>query len=221
MAATLSNDQGKRELEALLTKALESENVEDMEDLFHTIVDRSNQLRRQYGLPVRVDEGDKTSILKTNLEQLKLVDAKSEIAYGKAIMERAAKRSTRTGQPSLFSQAFISEEKATQIQSIVLNHIDHAMSVDKVIVFPPLLLRSAKQGRMALHVDEDLQISNAQAKPNLLFIFCDDGPIIPIVDATHMSRMNSLLEHVYPLTGLCSLHQFRHILNHMKDEKSN
>jgi len=107
-AAAVSADHGKRELEALLTKALEAEKVEDMEEIFHTIVDRSNQLRRQYGLPVRMDGKDTTSILKTNLEQLKLVGAESEIVYGSAIMTKASKRTNKTTQPSKYETRTLS-----------------------------------------------------------------------------------------------------------------
>jgi hypothetical protein len=217
-AAAVSADQGKRELEALLTKALEVENVEDMEEIFHTIVDRSNQLRRQYGLPVRMDEKDTTSILKTNLEQLKLVGAESEIVYGSAIMNKASKRTNKTTQPSLFELAFVKKEKATQFQSIIMNNVDHAMSVEKVTIFPPLLLRSTKQGRLALFVDEKNQISDEQSKPNLLFVFSDEGPIVPVVDKKFQARMKHILERVYPLTGLATVANFKDMLFHINDE---
>ena len=204
----MDQDQGKRELTALLTKVLETEDVDEANTIFQTIVDRSNQLRRQYGLPVKVDDKEISSVLKTNTEQLELVGAKSEVVNGTIIYERAIQR--KVGQrPTLFEQSFVRPEKSTQFQSIIMNNVNHNMPVEKVYVFPPLLLRSAKQGRAAYHVDEKSQLSDTEAKPNLLVIFSDDGPIVPVVDVQCLPRMKRIIERIYSLTGICNVSNFK------------
>lgn len=200
-------NQGKRELEQMLQRALETENVDEMEQIYHMIVDRTNRLRAQYNLPVRTEDNQNLSVLRTNAEQLKILGTTTEVTYGPMVMSRALQKSTK---PSVFEQSFVKKDKANQFQSIVLNHVRNAMPAEHVHIFPPLLLRSGKQGRLVLHIEPSGVMVEGE-KPNFMIILSDEGPIVPVVDSTAREYVKYYIERLYSLTGLVTVNDIREV----------
>lgn len=205
--AAVPNETVKGELEHLLVNALASTDYEHTDQLYHLIVDKTNQLRLQYGLPARAVERDLEPVLKTTKEQLHVHGVASELVLGQAVfaLATADHSASKPGDLCMFDQCFTSAELSDKYRVLVSTIINqHMKHVPNVMMYPPLLLRSDVENVFVMHVDphtSKVGYADATHKANFIIAMFPHGPIIPAVDQTIHSGFVALMTHLYGAQG--------------------
>jgi hypothetical protein len=206
----LPSGQIKRDLESLLRQSLKSENPHEVDELFHLIVDKSNELRRNYNLPEIVNHShNHMSIMKTPTEQLQAAGVADETVMGRVVFGRASVDSSyvKKDQLCLFDQCFNDKSHADIFRRNILKNIDENMSdsdVRSISIYPPLLLRSVSDDIFGIHVDAQGNACRPQvsSKPmNMLIVMYQEGPIVPVLDKNNHNRFQRLVYELYALRG--------------------
>lgn len=196
-------DQLKSEIQTMLERALESDDVTEVDSLLQTIQTHTNALRKSYGLPSKLDDVRPISVLKTPSEQLVLVGVGTETVMGHAVFRRAiAKRDPK--EPSLFEQFFADVEKADTYRTAALKLLERSAKLTHAMVYPPLLLRATKNSQILLHVNAKGEASRPSAtRPaNLLMAMFEDGPIVPVLEREGHPRFERFVQTMYSLQGI-------------------
>jgi hypothetical protein len=205
MSVSLPPSVIKGELESLLSQAMQTSDGVAMEDLFHIIVDKSNNLRQRYGIPVRASEKHYLSVLKTPTEQLHAAGVGNETVMGHAVYARASAdpRDSKDNQLCLFDQCFLSDDKSNAYRDGVLVIINEHTDMKDVKIYPPLILRAAEDTYLRFHVDMNSKVRRPTEalKTNLVFVLFVDGPIIPVLNKEDHNIFQSMIHVIYSLAG--------------------
>lgn len=196
-------DHLKKELESLLNSVVESNDEQEMDKLYHMITDKSNQLRKKYGIPTTLESTSYQSVLKTPTEQLHAAGIANESILGHVVFSRASAESTDTkgDRICLFDQCFVDESKSDMYRKDVLIHAKKQMpKITEVSIYPPLLARSNKEDVLTLRIDRNGNVSKSR-DGNMVFIFSKDGPIIPVMSKIHQGLFKRIVEIMYRLQG--------------------
>lgn len=211
--STAPPDVIKRELEALLSKALESGDDQHMDELFHVIVDTSNNLRQRYGLPVKIDRTDALSVLKTPTEQLHAAGIGHETVMGHAVFARANAEDAEPHQLCLFDQCFTQPDQAQSCRESVLELVNAHSTLTSVTIYPPLLLRASKDELLLLHIDATGKVrSGHKQNANVILVMFSTGPIVPVVNHADQARTKAFIQNIYGLTGTTNAIDLEHVL---------
>ena len=208
----LTVEQAKQELESLMTKALEVEDEKEMENMFHLIVDKSNNLRQRYGIPTQAVRQEPLLVLKTPTEQMQAAGVCDDTVMGHAVFARAC--AAQTDNICLFDQCFTRKDLADRFTKLALKQAKQHMNRHPVRLFPPLLLRSRKDELLAMHLDENgtVNIKPKEADRNVLFVLFEEGPIIPIIRDDHQERFKRMIQVLYGLQGAIDANNLGSIL---------
>lgn len=200
-ATSLTVDQAKQELESLMTEALAVEDEKEMENMFHLIVDKSNNLRQRYGIPTQAVHQEPLLVLKTPTEQMQAAGVCDDTVMGHAVFARAC--AAEKDSICLFDQCFTRKDLATRFTELALKQAKQHMHRHPVRLFPPLLLRARKDELLAIHLEDNgtVNIAPREADRNILFVLFEEGPIIPIIRDDHQERSKRMIQVLYGLQG--------------------
>lgn len=198
---------GKRRLHEVLESALQTDNPEELDDLFHVVVDASNTLRREYGLPVTVNRYQ-PSVLKTPREQLLCLGVDMFRQAGEAVFRRCQKACrlkarNSVNRDSLFTKCFTSSVHAQSFRDRATTVADQKMcGTENLMVLPPLLVRANENASVRFRLAPDgLQREETDRKAEVLVVFFAEGPIIPIVRYRVLTQLLPFLQKWYRLEG--------------------
>ena len=204
MASEVSQppDHIKVEIEHLLERAMATDDLAEMENLFHVIVDQSNTLRKIYGLPTQMSDVKALAVLKTPTEQLHAAGIGNESVMGPAVYKRAGKVDPKD--LCLFDQCFVNAERAAEFRTRIAQVASKALKLPHAMIYPPLLLRASKTSILLFHVNDEGVVQRPVAplrKANLAVLLFAEGPIVPVMDADH-TRFQTLIQNIYALQGV-------------------
>lgn len=191
------------ELEHLLTQALEADDVKQMDELYHMVVDKSNALRSRYGIPSQAIEQDPVLVLKTPTQQMQAAGVCKDMVMGKAVYGFATADAAKVNR-NLFRECFNKEEHAQRYKIMACNETKKYMPDKVVKILPPVLLRSRSNAVVAFHASESGKVSVGPkpAERNILLVMFDDGPIIPVIQKDALGRAEQFIKMIYTLQGV-------------------
>lgn len=199
-------DTIKLELQQLMSQAVESDDLAEMERIYHLIVSKSNTLRQQYNLPEDVEQMINASCLKSMTEQLQCAGVGHEAVLGDAVYAKATAPRISRGEESmcLFNMCFQDEKKAQDHHAKVLEAVKRHTPMKAVKIYMPLLLRSQNNGVVLLHINAQRHIMAPQGSSlpvNAALICFEDEPIVPVLDKADHARFRPLVQSLYSLKG--------------------
>lgn len=198
---------GKRRLHEVLEAALQTEDSQELDHLFHVVVDSSNTLRRQYGLPVTVSRYQ-PSVLKTPREQLLSLGVEMFRQAGEAVFNRCQKACTQkagtaVNRESLFTRCFTSSIHAQSFRDRASRVAEQKMcGTENLMFLPPLLVRANENASIRFRLGPDgLHREETDRKAEILVMFFAEGPVVPIARYNVLNHLLPFLQKWYELEG--------------------
>lgn len=200
----------KSDMETLIVQALSNDQDERMQErVFRLVSDRANQLRTQYGLPEVAPTSAELRVLRTPTEQLHAASVGHYSFFPQAVYARAT--NTKKSQESdqcLFDECFQDDKLAKQYRKEALEQANAKLdpSVKHVTVYPPLLMRALTNEQITLHLNVKRKcVQKPRGGPstpaNVMFVFFEQGPIIPVVERSLHKPFKKIVDTLYRLQG--------------------